>query len=45
MSLVEEFFKQYDELSGRYGKESNIFRSQDADRPEIVAAQISLYKL
>lgn len=42
MSLVEEFFKQYDELSGRYGKESNIFRSQDVERPENVAAQISL---
>lgn len=42
MSLVEEFFKQYDELSVRYGKESNIFRMQDADRPETVVTQISL---
>lgn len=41
MSLVEEFFKQYDELSIRYGKESNIFRLQGADRPETVVTQIS----
>lgn len=42
MSLVEEFFKQYDELSVRCGNESNIFRLQDADRPETVVTQISL---
>lgn len=42
MSIVEKFYEQYDELSGRYGKESNIFRLQDAEYPEKVAAQISL---
>lgn len=42
MSLVEEFFKQYDELTGKYKKITEVFKSQGAERPAEVVKQISL---
>lgn len=42
MSLVEEFFKQYDELVSKYEKYTEIFKNQGAERPAEVVKQISL---
>lgn len=42
MSLVEEFFKQYDELAGKYEKYTEVFKNQGAERPAEVAKYISL---
>lgn len=33
MSLVEEFFKQYDELADKYEKYTEVFKNQGAERP------------
>ena len=40
MSLVEEFFKQYDELASKYEKYTEIFKNQGAERPAEVANKI-----
>lgn len=40
MSLVEEFFKQYDELAGKYEKYTEVFKNQGAERPAEVANKI-----
>nr|DAP44844.1 MAG TPA: hypothetical protein [Caudoviricetes sp.] len=40
MSLVEEFFKQYDELVSKYEKYTEIFKNQGAERPAEVANKI-----
>nr|DAF53713.1 MAG TPA: hypothetical protein [Siphoviridae sp. ctv838] len=40
MSLVEEFFKQYDELASKYEKHTEIFKNQGAERPAEVANKI-----
>lgn len=42
MSLVEEFFKQYDELADKYEKYTEVFKNQGAERPAEVAKYISL---
>nr|DAH57825.1 MAG TPA: hypothetical protein [Caudoviricetes sp.] len=42
MSLVEEFFKQYDELFSKYEKYTEVFKNQGAERPAEVAKYISL---
>nr|DAQ28843.1 MAG TPA: KIP1-like protein [Caudoviricetes sp.] len=39
MSLVEEFFKQYDELASKYEKYTEIFKNQGAERPAEVAKE------
>lgn len=44
MSLVEEFFKQYDELTGKYKKITEVFKSQGAERPAEVAYRIRVAK-
>lgn len=44
MSLVEEFFKQYDELTGKYKKITEVFKSQGAERPAEVAHRIRVAK-
>lgn len=43
-SLVEEFFKQYDELTGKYKKITEVFKSQGAERPAEVAHRIRVAK-
>lgn len=40
MSLVEEFFKQYDELASKYEKYTEVFKNQGAERPAEVANKI-----
>ena len=40
MSLVEEFFKQYDELVSKYEKYTEIFKNQGAEQPAEVANKI-----
>ncbi|WPS54792.1 hypothetical protein SM121_04725 [Streptococcus sp. S1] len=42
MSLVEEFFKQHDELVSKYEKYTEVFKNQGAERPAEVAKYISL---
>lgn len=42
MSLMEEFFKQYDELVSKYEKCTEVFKNQGAERPAEVAKYISL---
>nr|DAR37797.1 MAG TPA: hypothetical protein [Caudoviricetes sp.]DAU96848.1 MAG TPA: hypothetical protein [Caudoviricetes sp.] len=42
MPLVEEFFKQYDELTGKYEKITEVFKNQGVERPAEVAKYISL---
>lgn len=44
MSLVEEFFKQYDELTGKYKKITEVFKSKGAERPAEVARRIRVAK-
>lgn len=40
MSLVEEFYKRYDELASKYEKYTEIFKNQGAERPAEVANKI-----
>lgn len=42
MSLVDEFYKRYDELTGKYKKITEVFKSQGAEKPAEVVKQISL---
>lgn len=42
MSLVDEFYKRYDELAGKYEKYTEVFKNQGAERPAEVAKYISL---
>lgn len=42
MSLVEEFFKQYDELVSKCEKDTELFKNQGTERPAEVAKYISL---
>lgn len=40
MSLVDEFYKQYDELANKYEKYTEVFKNQGAERPAEVANKI-----
>lgn len=44
MSLVEEFYKRYDELASKYEKYTEIFKNQGAERPAEVAHRIRVAK-
>lgn len=41
MSLVDEFYKRYDELASKYEKYTEVFKNQGAERPAEVAKYIS----
>lgn len=40
MSLVDEFYKRYDELASKYEKYTEVFKIQGAERPAEVANKI-----
>lgn len=40
MSLVDEFYKRYDELASKYEKYTEVFKNQGAERPAEVANKI-----
>lgn len=40
MSLVDEFYKRYDELANKYEKYTEVFKNQGAERPAEVANKI-----
>ena len=40
MSLVDEFYRQYDELASKYEKYTEVFKNQGAERPAEVANKI-----
>lgn len=40
MSLIDEFYKRYDELANKYEKYTEVFKSQGAERPAEVANKI-----
>lgn len=40
MSLVDEFYRRYDELANKYEKYTEIFKNQGAERPAEVANKI-----
>lgn len=40
MSLVDEFYKRYDELANKYEKYTEVFKRQGAERPAEVANKI-----
>ena len=40
MSLVDEFYRRYDELANKYEKYTEVFKNQGAERPAEVANKI-----
>lgn len=40
MSLVDEFYRRYDELASKYEKYTEVFKNQGAERPAEVANKI-----
>lgn len=40
MSLIDEFYKRYDELANKYEKYTEVFKNQGAERPAEVANKI-----
>lgn len=40
MSLVDEFYKRYDELTSKYEKYTEVFKNQGAEQPAEVANKI-----
>lgn len=40
MSLVDEFYRRYDELASKYEKYTEVFKNQGAERPAEVANNI-----
>ena len=44
MSLVDEFYKRYDELANKYEKYTEVFKRQGAERPAEVANKICVVR-